>query len=350
MKEQFQAHTKKRKQMGRIIISVFVLLTLGVILAGYLLYERVMKPIVRTPDGKDYSLYIPTGADFQLVKDSLYLNDLIIDPNAFEWIAQRKNYPSHVKPGRYVLKDGMSNNQLCNLLRGGLQTPVKVTFNNMRDVRMLAGRISQQIEADSLSLVTLLDNQDTLRSLGFNRQTIPALFLPNTYELYWNTDASRFVKKMKKEYDRFWDEERLAKAKAINLTPIQVSILASIVDKETNKTDEMPRIAGVYLNRLRSGWLLQADPTLVFAVGDFELKRVLNVHKEVESPYNTYKYPGLPPGPICIPSLSAINAVLNAEKHNYYYFCAKEDFSGYHNFAKTLAEHNRNAQKYQHAL
>ena len=151
---------------------------------------------------------------------------------------------------------------------------------------------------------------------------------------------------MKGEYDKFWNAERLELAKKIGLSPVQVSILASIVNKETNKTDEMARIAGVYLNRLKSGWLLQADPTLVFAVGDFELKRVLNVHKEVESPYNTYKYAGLPPGPICIPSF----AVLHAEKHNYYYFCAKEDFSGYHNFAKTLAEHNRNAQRYQRAL
>ena len=236
------------------------------------------------------------------------------------------------------------------MLRGGLQTPVKVTFNNMRDVKMLAGRISQQIEADSLSIVSLLSNSDSLNAMGFNAKTIPALFLPNTYEFYWNTTAGQFVDKMRREYDKFWNEERRNKAKAVGLTPVEVSTLASIVDKETNKTDEMARIAGVYLNRLRDGWLLQADPTLVFALGDFELKRVLNVHKEVESPYNTYKYPGLPPGPICIPSLAAINAVLSPEKHHYYYFCAKEDFSGYHNFAKTLAEHNKNAQKYQKEL
>ena len=215
---------------------------------------------------------------------------------------------------------------------------------------MLAGRISRQIEADSIAIVRLLNNTDSLAAWGFNLQTIPALFLPNTYEFYWNTDAWQFTKKMRQEYDKYWTEERKDKAKAIGLSPIQVSILASIVDKETNKTDEMARIAGVYLNRLRDGWLLQADPTLVFAIGDFEIRRVLNIHKEVESPYNTYKYKGLPPGPICIPSLQSINAVLNAEKHNYYYFCAKEDFSGYHVFAKTLTEHNRNAQRYQHAL
>lgn len=335
--------------MKKGLITVSILLVIA-ILAGYWLYNRAVKPNVTTPGKKDFSLYIPTGADFEQVKDSLYTNHLIHDRSAFEWIADKKDYPDAVKPGRYILKEGMNNNQLVNLLRGGLQTPVKVTFNNMRDVKMLAGRIGSQIEADSASIADYLGNAQTLEQLGFNAQTIPAMFLPNTYEFYWNTNAEKFVEKMKGEYDKFWNDERLELAKKKGLSPVQVSILASIVNKETNKTDEMARIAGVYLNRLRGGWLLQADPTLVFAVGDFELKRVLNVHKEVESPYNTYKYAGLPPGPICIPSLESINAVLHAEKHNYYYFCAKEDFSGYHNFAKTLAEHNRNAQRYQRAL
>ena len=338
-----------KKRLKTILIILAVILVIAV-LAGYRLYDMVMKPNVTTPDKQDFSLYIPTGADFNQVKDSLYLNHLIDNKKSFEWVANRKDYANHVKPGRYILKNGMSNNQLTNMLRGGWQTPVKVTFNNMRDVRMLAGRVGGQIEADSASIATCLADGGNLNRLGFNAKTIPALFLPNTYEFYWNTDAEKFVEKMKGEYDKFWNGERQDKAKAKGLSPVQVSILASIVDKETNKTDEMPRIAGVYLNRLQSGWLLQADPTLVFAVGDFELKRVLNVHKEVESPYNTYKYPGLPPGPICIPSLQSINAVLNAEKHNYYYFCAKDDFSGYHVFAKTLTEHNRNAQRYQRAL
>lgn len=333
-----------------VILVILAVLMVVAILAGFRIYNKVMRPNVMTPDQKEFSLYIPTGADFGQVKDSLYAHNLIKDPSSFEWVAKRKDYAGRVKPGRYVLRNGMSNNQLINMLRGGLQTPVKVTFNNMRDVRILAGRVATQIESDSAAIVAYLEDADNLNRLGFNAQTIPAMFLPNTYEFYWNTDAEKFVEKMKGEYDKFWNAERLEKAKAKGLSPVQVSILASIVDKETNKTDEMARIAGVYLNRLRSGWLLQADPTLVFAVGDFELKRVLNIHKEVESPYNTYKYAGLPPGPICIPSLQSINAVLNAEKHNYYYFCAKEDFSGYHVFAKTLAEHNRNAQRYQRAL
>ena len=338
------------KKRLTIVLGLVAILLVVAILAGFRLYNMVMKPNVMTPDQKEFSLYIPTDADFDQVKDSLYGNHLIIDPASFEWVARHKDYPSHVKPGRYVLKNGMGNNQLTNMLRGGLQTPVKVTFNNIRDVKMLAGRIGTQIEADSTAILAYLTDNVNLNKLGFNSLTIPTMFLPNTYEFYWNTDAERFVEKMKGEYDKFWNEERRNKARALGLSPVQVSILASIVDKETNKTDEMPRIAGVYLNRLRSGWLLQADPTLVFAVSDFDLKRVLNVHKEVESPYNTYKYAGLPPGPICIPSLQAINLVLDAEKHKFYYFCAKDDFSGYHVFAKTLTEHNRNAQRYQRAL
>lgn len=337
--------------MKKKIVLVGLLLVLAVvILAGFWAYRNVMRPNVVTPGQQDCSLYIPTGSDFGQVKDSLYAHGLVADPGSFEWWAERKDYPDHVKPGRYTLRNGMSNRQLVNLFQGGLQTPVRLTFNNMRDIPMLAGRVSQQIETDSAELVAYLNDPAHLAELGFSRYTIPALFLPDTYEFYWNTNAAQFVEKMKKEYDRFWNEDRLAKAAAIGLSPVQVSILASIVDKETNKTDEMPRIAGVYLNRLRNGWLLQADPTLVFALGDFSLRRVLNVHKEVESPYNTYKYPGLPPGPICIPSLASINSVLNAENHNYYYFCAKDDFSGYHVFARNLTEHNRNAERYQRAL
>lgn len=340
----------KRKRLRRIILLVFGVLILIALLMGYKLFQIVMKPNVHTPDGKEFSLYIPTGARYEQVVDSIYTHGLVKDKSAFEWLIKKKDYPHHIHPGRYVIKDGMNNNQLTNMLRGGLQTPVKVTFNNIRDIKMLAGRVGQQIEADSADLVALLSNADSLNAMGFNAKTIPAMFLPNTYECYWNTSATQFVAKMRHEYDKYWNEERRNKAKAVGLTPIQVCTLASIVDKETNKTDEMARIAGVYLNRLRDGWLLQADPTLVFASGDFELKRVLNIHKEIESPYNTYKYPGLPPGPICIPSLSALQAVLNPEKHHYYYFCAKEDFSGYHNFAKTLTEHNRNAERYQRAI
>lgn len=332
-----------------------VLLVLGILLIfglafGYWAYRTVMSSNVTTPEGKEAVIYIPTGSDYEVVKSILSDGHFLSNEKSFNWVAQRKDLPNNVHPGRYMLKNGMSNNQLVNMLRGGLQSPINVTFNNMHDVDQLAGRISKQIEADSVSISELLHNEDYIRQLGFDKYTIPALFLPDTYQFYWNTNAEGFVARMFQEYNKFWNEERQQQAQQIGLSPIQVSTLASIVNKETNMSDEMPRVAGVYLNRLKSNWLLQADPTLVFALNDYSIKRVLNVHKEIESPYNTYKYPGLPPGPICIPSIAAVKAVLNAEQHHYYYFCAKEDFSGYHNFAKTLAEHNRNAAKYQQAL
>ena len=343
----------KKKSGKRTRYMVFLVLGILLIFAlafGYWGYRTVMSPNVKTPDGKEAEIYIPTGSDFEDVKTILVENQFLSNEHSFNWVAQQKELPNSIHPGHYVLKNGMSNNQLVNMLRGGWQSPVNVTFNNIRDVNQLAGRIAKQIEADSASISNLLHNEEYIRQLGFNSYTIPALFLPDTYQFYWNTDAEGFVARMLQEYGKFWTEERKEQAKGLGLTPLQVSTLASIVNKETNMSDEMPRVAGVYLNRLKNNWLLQADPTLIFALNDYSIKRVLNVHKEIDSPYNSYKYPGLPPGPICIPSVTAVKAVLNAEQHHYFYFCAKEDFSGYHNFAKTLAEHNRNAAKYQQAL
>lgn len=352
-KEKKSKRNGKKKNGKRTSIKVLIVLGILLIFAmafGYWLYRSVMSPNVQTAGGKDVELFIPTGSDYNQVKTILADAQFIINEKSFDWVANKKELPDNIHPGRYIVKDGMSNNQLVNMLRGGLQSPVKVTFNNIRNVDMLAGRIASQIEADSTSISNLLHNQEYINQLGFNSYTIPALFLPDTYEFYWNTDAEGFVVRMFQEYNKFWNEERKQQAQSKGLTPIQVSTLASIVNKETNMSDEMPRVAGVYINRLKNNWLLQADPTLIFAWNDYSIKRVLDRHKEIESPYNTYKYLGLPPGPICIPSLSAVKAVLNAENHHYFYFCAKEDFSGYHNFAKTLAEHNRNAAKYQQAL
>lgn len=304
-------------------------------------YLYITKPIIKTADGKNVSLYIPTGADYQYVKNEITSLKVLKSKKAFDWLARKTNYDKNVHPGRYVLTNGMTNQQLINMLRMGHQTPVKVVFNNMRTVEQLAGRISEQIEADSASIIEAINNNPDIDA---------TTFIPNTYEFYWNTDADAFVDKMFNEYKFFWNESRLQKAKNKKLTQKEVSILASIVDKETTKTSEMPRIAGVYINRLNRHWPLQADPTLVFALGDFNIRRVLDVHKNIDSPYNTYKYAGLPPGPICIPSIAAIDAVLNAEKHNYFYFCAKDDLSGYHVFAKNITEHNNNAERYRRAL
>ena len=344
-----KAKSKGHKTRNIILLVVCILFIFGMAF-GYWLYRTVLSANVKTGEEKETVIYIPTGSDFNAVMDTLNSQGLLVRESSFRWVANRKKYPENIKPGRYVVCDRMSNNNLVNMLRGGWQSPVNVTFNYMRNVDMLAGKIGKQIEADSASIAKLLHDKDYVGKLGFNERTLPAMFLPDTYEFFWNTDAESFISRMLQEYNKFWNEDRKKAAKDKGLSPVEVSILASIVDKETNKTDEMPRIAGVYINRLHSNWLLQADPTLIFAIGDFSIKRVLNVHKEIESPYNTYKYIGLPPGPICIPSVAAVKAVLNAENHNYFYFCAKEDFSGYHNFAKTLTEHNHNALKYQSAL
>ncbi len=330
---------RRRKSYGPLMIIFVVIGIVVVFFARNYLY--ISKPIIKTADGKDVSLYIPTNADYQYVKNELVSLNVLRSKNAFDWLAKRSHYYENIHPGRYILTDGMTNQQLVNMLRMGHQTPVKVVFNNMRTVEQLAGRISDQIEADSISIINEINN---------NPDVDATTFIPNTYEFYWNTDADDFVDKMIIEHKHFWNDARLQKAKNIRLTPKQVSILASIVDKETTKTSEMPRIAGVYLNRINKHWPLQADPTLVYALGDYSIRRVLDVHKKIDSPYNTYKYAGLPPGPICIPSIAAIDAVLNAEKHNYYYFCAKDDLSGYHVFASNITDHNRNAEKYRKAL
>ena len=335
---------QKRQKNRRRLLLIFALFFVVICVVVFIFlnnYSYISKPIIQTENGENVSLYIPTGADYQYVKDEITAMNVLKNKKAFDWLARKTKYNENVHPGRYVLVDGMTNQQLVNMLRQGRQTPVKVIFNNMRTVKQLAGRISQQIEADSISIINAIYANDSIDA---------TTFIPNTYEFYWNTDAESFIGKMAVEHSRFWNETRRQKAQDINLTPREVSILASIVDKETTKTSEMPRIAGVYINRLNKRWPLQADPTLVFALGDYNIRRVLDVHKNIESPYNTYKYVGLPPGPICIPSIAAIDAVLNTENHNYFYFCAKDDLSGYHVFAKTIDEHNRNAEKYRRAL
>jgi len=278
-------------------------------------------------------------------------NGLLINANSFEWLAKQKKYTSNIKAGRYKINRALNNNDLVNLLRSGKQTPIKVTFNNLRNKEQLAGRIASQIEADSLSIINYITDTTFLNKLQLTTDNVACLFIPNTYEFYWNTSVEGFVNRMVKEYSSFWNSSRKKKAAAIKLNYYQVSALASIVEKEQNiKRDERPDIAGLYLNRLKKRMKLESDPTLIFALNDFTIKRVLNKDKKVDSPYNTYKHKGLPPGPICIPSINAIDAVLNASDHKYIFMCAKEDFSGYHNFAKTYAKHLINARRYQKAL
>jgi UPF0755 protein len=332
-----------------ISLGFVVLLVVGGIKALGI-YSKAYAPSVSISDGKEFYLYIPTGSNYDSVKKTLVEADILKSIKSFEWTAIRKNYPNHVNSGRYLLKHRMSNNELVNLLRSGKQEPVKLTFNNIRTIRHFSGEIAKQLELDSLSLISHLTDTSTLAKYGFNENTISCIFIPNTYEIFWNISPEKFVARMEKEYRHFWNKTRQNKAKKIGMSQEEVISLASIINLETQKNDEKKTIAGVYINRVKMGMRLQADPTVIFALGDFSIRRVLNKHKNIDSPFNTYKYAGIPPGPICLPEISSIDAVLNYEKHNYIYFCAKADFSGYHSFARTLNQHNKNAKAYQREL
>lgn len=341
--------TRKRKEKSNIIPGIIVLFLFLFVSFSYYAYQIVYTPNVDTKD-KDTYVYIPTGASFEEAMDSVEATGTIIDKLSLRFMAKLMDYDELVKPGRYKIKNGWSNRQLIRVLRLGEQTPLKLTFTNLRLRSQLAERLATELEPDVAELDSLLNDQEYLSTLGFDTTTIVSMFIPNTYEVYWTTTASGLIERMKAEYDKFWTDERKEKASRLGLSQKEVSTLASIVQAETIKNDEKPRVAGVYLNRLEKGMLLQADPTVVFSVRDFTIRRVLNIHLQHDSPYNTYKYKGLPPGPINVPDISSIDAVLNPEKHDYIYFCAKDDFSGYHAFAVTQAEHQANARRFHRAL
>lgn len=344
---------KKKNELSlfvKVIISILVIVLIFMIFFFYTSYKRIYQPNVILKESETAYLYIPTGSTLEDVVNILYKKNYIVNRNSFERLAEKKNYRNRIHPGRYKLTNQMNNNKLLDILRSGKQEPVKVVFNNIRTKEQLAGKISRQIEADSISIIRLLNDPVFVQKYGLTTKTITCIFVPNTYEFWWNTSAEKFIERMHKEYVTFWNENRLSKAKTLNLTKEDVITIASIVDEETFRKDEMDDIAGVYINRLRKRIPLQADPTIKYAIGDFTVKRILKTHLETESPYNTYKYYGLPPGPISVPSIEAIDAVLNFKEHDYLYFCAKADFSGYHSFAKTLEQHNINARLYQRAL
>ncbi|GAB4403622.1 MAG: endolytic transglycosylase MltG [Microscillaceae bacterium] len=299
---------------------------------------------------KEASLIIPEGTDFSGLMQILERENLIQDKISFAFLSKLFQYQQNVKPGRYQIKPNMNNWEVIRMLRAGLQSPVRLTFNNIRTKSDFAQRIARQLSLEASALEAWLKDTLQVKEMGFDTSNILVMFIPNTYELYWNTPLPKFIQRMYKEYQKFWNARRRAQAQKLGLTPIEVSILASIVQAETNQNLEKPRIAGVYLNRLRRNIKLEADPTVIFALGDFNLKRVLRRHLETPSPYNTYLNTGLPPGPINLPTPASIEAVLQAETHEYLFFCAKEDFSGYHTFAKTYAEHQRNARLFQKAL
>lgn len=332
--------------MKRIILIVIAVLALAGGGTAYYFYRQLMADAV----AREGSICLHEGVSYQTVADSLTAGGYLKDMERFGRVARLLGFDGDAKAGRYLLKKGTSYKDVVRMFQRGWQTPVRVTFNNMRTLPQLAGRVAQQLEPDSIELLLTLTADTTAARYGFTPQTFISMFIPNTYELYWNTTPRGFVERMHSEYEKFWTEERMQKLAATGLSQAEAVTLASIVYEETKMSDEMPTVAGVYINRIKRGMPLQADPTVKFAVGDFGLRRVLNRHLEVDSPYNTYKYAGLPPGPICMPSITAIDAVLNYGRHKYLYFAAKPDFSGYHNFAATLAEHNRNADAYRRAL
>lgn len=330
--------------------KIIILILLAVLAIGAYTYTKIFKSNVLVD--KNVSLYFPSKQSLEVLEDSL--KPYLKDTKSFALLAAQKKL-THPRGGHYTIKPGMSNNALVNMFRAGLQKPVKVTFNNQATLKALAKRIASQLEADETAFYKAFTATSFLTKNGFNKNTAISMYLPNSYAMYWTVSPEKFRAKMLKNYRKFWNKKRLDKASKLKLSPEQVITLAAIVNAETVKADERPRVAGVYLNRLKKGWPLEADPTIKYALiqkigKDTIIRRVLNKDKLIESPYNTYKYAGLPPGPINMPDISSIDAVLNAENHSYMFFVASVKRLGYHEFSKTLAQHNRYAQKYHNYI
>jgi len=330
----------------RRILSILFLLAL---VAGAFAAYKTFGPNTGNLSRGEY-LYIRTGSTYQDVKQALSEGGYVSDIWSFDMLAGYAKYPAHVHPGKYKIEPGMSNYNMLRMLRNGRQTPVKLVINKLRTKKDFSSLVGKHLEADSTVILQMLNDPAFAANYDLDTNTIMCAVMQDTYDFYWNTRADTAFKKIAKNYRRFWTEERKQEAKDQGLSQVQAITLASIIDEESNKNDEKPNIASTYLNRLHKGMALQADPTVKFAIGDFTIRRITGVHLEVNSPYNTYTNTGLPPGPICTPSVSSIEAVLKAPQTNYLYFCAKPDFSGYHNFAAGYEEQMKNAHLYQQAL
>ncbi len=341
----------KKKGEGKAALRIVLIVSAVLLLAAaFRIYEDVFAANLRLEKDETAYLYIYSNKGFY---ESLETNNqykLFKNAKAFARLAALSGWEGSIRPGRYKITAGMGNFALLRLLRSGKQEPLDIRFNYAERKQDLAAYWAQKLEADSNELLALLNNPVLMDSLELDTAAAIALFIPNTYNFYWNTSAMQLVERMHEEYTLFWDSARVQKATQLGLSKKEVVILASIVQKETHRKDEMPVVAGVYYNRLQRGMLFQADPTVIYAMNDKSIRRVQGAMLKVESPYNTYKYKGLPPGPICVPSVQAVDAVLNMQRHAYIYFCAKEDFSGYHNFAASFAQHQVNARKYQRML
>lgn len=335
-----------RKLKFLILAIIIVAIAAGLYLRKWLWMDNV-----KTETG-DTELLIPTGSNYENVLSIMKGKDLLKSYSSFELVAKVLKYKeSGIRSGRYIIGPNMSSFALVRMLRGGFQTPVNITFNNVRTIQQLAGKLGKKIEPDSQELLDFLMDPAYLGEMGFNEQNVLTMFIPNTYEFFWNTSPKKLFTRMKSEHDKFWQSpERQAKLKSLGLDHIEVYTLASIVEKETLVNSEKSTISSVYLNRLRAGQRLQADPTVVFATGDFSLNRIYEKHTQIRSPYNTYRNTGLPPGPICMPDVSTIDAVLNTKDTDYMFFCAVGDGSGRHSFAETFRQHVENANKYRELL
>ena len=332
-------------------IGFFLVVAVMFTTFSFYFWQVAKTPNLQADKTSDFALLIPEGSNYQSVLDTLNKHEVINNLQSFRFLARLMSYPDRVKVGRYVIKKNSGNLDVLNKLRHGIQDPVKLTFNNIRLKDDLIERIGKKFAFGPQKLGLLLRDDAICQKYGLDTTTIVGMFLPNTYEVLWTTPAEKFLDRMNDEYKKFWNEDRLMKAKEMSFTPTQVSTLASIVEEEqAQKQDERPRIAGMYVNRLNINMPLQADPTIKYALKDFAIKRVLSNQLSVRSPYNTYRNTGLPPGPIRVADINSIDAVLNFEKHNYTYMCAKEDFSGYHNFAENYQDHLNNAKLYQAAL
>ena len=332
--------------MFKVLKYFLITITLGGLIVAYFAYNSIFGAYVE----ENISFTIPSQSTYEEVYEKLDDYKLIKNKFLFNILVNKMNYPNNIYSGKYDLEKGNSLYDVLVKLRGAHQTPIKLTINNVNFKQDLAGKIGQQLEIDSINFLKFIEDDSLISKIGYNKDNILCLFIPNTYEVYWNISLHSLIEKFEKEHQAFWNETRTKKAKALGLTPNQAFILASIVEKEYKYADERKRIAGVYINRIKMGMKLQADPTVKFAIGDLSLKRVLTVHTEYDNPYNTYFYAGLPPGPICLPETSTIDDVLNAEAHNYIYFCAKADLSGYHTFNSNYNQHLNAAKLYQAAL
>jgi UPF0755 protein len=337
-----KAKLQRSPWLRRIAVVLACLLAGALVVAAYLL----MGPNTKAFGDKKY-FYVRTGSNYQDVLDGLKEQGIIGSAATFNIVAKRLDYPARVKAGRYEIKKGMSNLDIVRILRSGRQAPVRLVINKLRTKEDFVRLVSRNLEADSLTMEALLQDPVYLRQFGLDTNTVMSAVMPNTYEFFWNTTAVKVFEKLENSYEKFWTDERKAKATALGLSRAEVTILASIVEEETNRHDEKPAMASVYLNRLRTGMRLGADPTVKFAVKNFALKRIRGEHLEYDSPYNTYRYSGLPPGPICTPSVKSIDAVLTPADTEYLYFCARPDYSGYHDFASSYKEHMENARAYQ---